>query len=147
MKCSEIDFLEYIDGVPPEEVRVHVENCKRCQRESERISRFSRLISAHYLEGKRAEEELESRLRSIDCLKTKRLPDNLQKKVAELKEETLTSRIKKVLDKAKQSEERFVESLFRPRLQVMPASPKDITKAKKRSIGEKKRSTKKKKRQ
>lgn len=130
MKCAEIDFLEYIDGVPPEGVRVHVLSCKRCQRESERVSRFSKLISTYYSEGKKVEDELESRLQSIDCSRMKRLPDSIQKKVAELKEESLTSKIKKVLGKAKQGEERFVESLFRPRLQMMPASPKDITKTK-----------------
>jgi hypothetical protein len=138
MKCAEIDFLEYIDGVPSEEVRVHVQSCKRCQRESERVSRFSRLISTYYSTGKKAEDDLENRLRSIDCSKMERLPDNIQKKVAELKEETLTSKIKKVLGKAKQSQERFIESLLRPRLQVMPASPRDITKAKKKS-GKKRR--------
>lgn len=138
MKCAEIDFLEYIDGVPSDEVRAHVQSCKRCQRESERVSRFSRLISTYYSKGKKAEDDLENRLRSIDCSRMKRLPDNIQKKVAELKEETLTSKIKKVLGKAKQSEEAFVESLLRPRLQVMPASPRDITKAKKKS-GKKKR--------
>ena len=130
MKCNEIDFFEYIDGVPSNEVRVHVQSCKRCQRESEKVSRFSRLISEYYLNGKKVEDELESRLQSIDCSRMKRLPDSIQKKVAELKEESLTSKIKKVLDRAKQSEDRFVESLFRPRLQMMPASPKDITKTK-----------------
>ena len=130
MKCNEIDFFEYIDGVPSNEVRVHVQSCKRCQRESEKVSRFSRLISEYYLNGKKVEDELESRLQSIDCSRMKRLPDSIQKKVAELKEESLTSKIKKVLNRAKQSEDRFVESLFRPRLQMMPASPKDITKTK-----------------
>ena len=141
MKCAEIDFLEYIDGVPSDEVRAHVQSCKRCQRESEKVSRFSRLVSTYYSEGKKVEDELESRLQSIDCSRMKRLPDSLQKKVAELKEENLASKIKRALSKAKQSEERFVESLLRPRLQMMPASPKDITKAKKKS-GKKKKGKK-----
>lgn len=142
MKCADIDLLEYIDGVPSEEVRTHIESCKRCQRESQKVSRFSRLISDHYLEGKKAEEELGNRLRSIKCEKMERLPFNLQKKVAALKEKSLASKIKRVLGKAKQSEERFVESLLRPRLQMMPASPKDITKAKKKP-GKKKKKSKK----
>ena len=89
MKCGEIDLLEYIDGVPSEEVRIHVESCKRCQRESQKVSRFSGLISAHYLEGKKAEEELENRLGSINCEKMERLPFNIQKKAAALKEKSL----------------------------------------------------------
>ena len=139
MKCDEIDFLEYIDGVPSDEARAHVQSCKRCQRESEKISRFSRLVSTYYSEGKKAKDELETRLRSIDCSRMKRLPDNIQKKVVEIKEKRLTSKIKKAFGKAVQSEERFVESLLRPRLQMMPASPKDITKDKKKS-GKKKKS-------
>ena len=130
MKCNEIDFFEYIDGVPSNEVRVHVQSCKRCQRESEKVSRFSRLISEYYLNGKKVEDELESRLQSIDCSRMKRLPDSIQKKVAELKEESLTSKIKKVLDRAKQSEDRFVEIFLSHCLKRMPASPKDITKTK-----------------
>ena len=138
MKCTEIDFLEYIDGVPSDEVRAHVQSCKRCQRESEKVSRFSRLVSTYYSEGKKAEDELENRLRSMDCSRMKRLPDNIQKKVAELKEKSLTSKIKKVFGKAIEKEEALIEGLLRPRLQVMPASPRDITKAKKKS-GKKKR--------
>ena len=139
MKCGEINLLEYIEGMSPPDVIAHIEICKKCRRESERLTKFSRLASTRYFEGKKVEQELESRLKSIDCSKMEKLPVNLQKKVAKLKEETLTSKIKKVLGKAKQSEERFVESLLRPRLQVMPASPKDITKVKKRSMGKKKR--------
>jgi hypothetical protein len=138
MKCAEIDLLEYTDGVPSEEVRIHVESCKRCQRESKKVSRFSRLISDHYLEGIKAEQELENRLRTINCEKMERLPFDLQKKVAALKEKNLGAKIKRVLGKAKQSEERFVESLLRPRLQFMPASPKDITKPKKKTEKKKK---------
>lgn len=141
MKCADIDLLEYVEGVPSEEVRIHVESCKRCQRESQKVSRFSRIISAHCLEGKKAEEELENRLRSIKCERMERLPFNLQKKVAALKERSLASKIKRVLGKAKQSEGRFVESLLRPRLQIMPASPKDITKTKgKKKSGRRKKS-------
>ena len=147
MKCEEIDLLEYIEGMSPRNVVAHIEICKKCQRESERLTKFSRLASTRYFEEKKVEQELESRLKSIDCSKMERLPVNLQKKVAEMKEERLASRIRKAIGKTIEREEQFVASLMRPRLQVMPASPKDITKAKKRPTKKKKRVTKKLKKQ
>ena len=130
MKCEGIDLLEYIEGVPSEEVTAHMRNCKKCQRQFEKISNFSKIVSMHYSEGKRIEEKLEDRLKSIDCSAMSRLPLPVQKKVSEMKEKSLASRIKKAFGKAIEKEERFVESLLRPRLQAMPASPKDITKTK-----------------
>lgn len=138
MKCKTVDFLEYIEGASAKEVVDHIMNCKKCKKESEKLLNFSRLISTRYIQGRKAEEELEIRLKSIDCKKMEILPLFLQKKISELKEKSLTSRIKKVMAKAEKGEEKWVKSLFKPRLHLMPASPKDITKAKKGSPKKKK---------
>ncbi|MBM4305229.1 MAG: hypothetical protein FJ123_00690 [Deltaproteobacteria bacterium] len=141
MKCEEIDLLEYIEGTPPHGVKAHIEICKKCRRESERLIKFSRLASTRYSDGKKAEQELEDHLGLIDCSRMERLPYALQKKIAEIKERSLVSKIKKVIAKAGESEERLIEKLRSPRLQMMPASPKDITKSKKSTRKKKKRKT------
>ena len=130
MDCKKIDFLEYYEGAPREEVILHIRNCRKCQRESEKMKRFSKLLSGRYSAGKKLEKELDEHLRSIDLTQMVNLPEGLQKRVAGIKQKNLFSRVKKVLGKNKKSEGSIIGGLLAPRFQALPASPRDITKTK-----------------
>ena len=138
MRCEEVNLLDYVEGVAHREVAAHIEACRRCRRQSERMMRFS-VVASRYSEGKKAEGELEGLLKAINGSTMERLPVKLQKKITELKEKSLVSKIKKVFAGTGDNERKFIEEMRSPRLQVTMASPKDITRARKRS----KRRTKK----
>ena len=130
MKCKEIDIIEYIEGSSSRETKAHVESCKRCTKESIKLKEFSNLISTHYAEGKNLEKELNERLKSIDISKMKKLPDNIIRKIAEIKEKSLMSKLRTAVGTHKKDIKELVEGFLSPRVQAMPASPKDITKIK-----------------
>lgn len=130
MKCEDINMLACAEGQAPAEAVAHIGTCTKCRSESEKMSKFSKLVSAHYVEGKQIEDELNRRLRSIDCSKMKKLPENLQKKTAGLKEKSLVSRLTAVLEKTKTGDKRILGDILTSHSYAMAASPKDITKAK-----------------
>lgn len=132
MKCNEIDMIEYVEGRASKEARLHVENCKRCGAESVKLMNLSHLLSNQYVEGKKLGAELDRKLGSIDIQKMKDLPEGILEKVREMKEKGLVSRLRKVAGKGKKGAEELVEGLLSPRMHALPASPKDITKTKKR---------------
>jgi hypothetical protein len=130
MKCEELNLLDYIEGAAGPEAAAHIEGCKKCRRDYQSMMKFSIIVSS-YSEGKKAEEELEGLLKTIDASKRERLPGRLQKKIAELKEKSLLSKIKKVLAGTGQNEGKLLEKMRSPRLRITMASPKDITKSRK----------------
>jgi hypothetical protein len=127
MKCSEIDIIEYIEGTTSGETAKHIKTCKVCRDEVSKIQS----LTAHYKESKKLEKELDERLKSIDISKMENLPDNIVKKIAELKEISLVSKLKRVIGKGKRGTERLMEGFLTSRMEAMPASPKDITRTKK----------------
>ena len=132
MKCEEIDFIRYIEGDASEETQSHVESCKRCKAELLRLSKFTDLITTHYTEGKKLEADLEKILQSIDISKMKRMPEEIAKKVAELRGKSLVSKLKKVFGKSREGLKGLIEGGLTSRPVPMPAIPKDITKTRKR---------------
>ena len=131
MKCEEINFLEYLEGHAPDETAAHIEGCPRCHLESNNILEFSKVIRRHYMPGKRAEKELENKLKSIDCTKIKKMPREIEKKIIELKEKRLTLKLVDIFGKDKKTRAKFIENILTPQQFAIAASPKDITKAKK----------------
>jgi hypothetical protein len=132
MKCNDIDIIKYIEGMASDEAVTHVHNCKNCKNESEKLSRFIGLVSAYYAEGKKLEQELDKRLQSINSVGIKRLPDNIIAKITILKNKSLTSKLRKVIGKSKKDAKGIVERFLTPRMHAIPASPKDITRTKKK---------------
>jgi hypothetical protein len=137
MKCEELNLLDYVEGAAGPEAAAHIEGCKKCRRDSQSMMKFSIVLSS-YSEGKKAEEELEGLLKTIDASKMERLPGRLQKKIAEVKEKSLLSKIKKVLAGTGQNGGKLLGKMRSPRLRVTMASPKDITKTRKMSKKRKK---------
>jgi len=143
MKCKEINFIQYIEGIAPREVISHVKTCKTCREKSERFQKFSHFIATGYQEGKKLNGELEELLKNIDSLRMKKLPEPLVEKVASLREKSVVAKVRKLLGKEKGKAEEFVRSLLTMQPQAMPASPRDITKTrktakKKKAAGKKK---------
>lgn len=131
MKCDDINMIEYVEGKPSREARLHVETCKRCGAKALKLMNLSHLISNQYAKGKKQEEELDRKLGSIEMAKMKNLPDGVLEKIREMRDKDLISKLKKVIGKGKNDAEGLVESLLSPRMHVMPASPKDITRTNK----------------
>jgi len=131
MKCRDVDIIGYVDGKASKEIIAHVNGCKRCNEEAEELLKFTNLITSQYTEGKKLEEELEGRLQTIEILKMKRLPENIFKKIEDLREKSLLSRLKRVVGKRRKDIERLTEGLVTSSMKALPASPKDITKVKK----------------
>jgi hypothetical protein len=131
MKCQEINIIEYIEGKTSKEIKAHIEACKRCGEEVQELTKISKLISTHYAEGKRLEEELDKRLQNIDSSKLKKVPEPIIKKISNLRDKSLRAKLKNVIGKGKKNVEGLVEGLLTSRIEAMPASPKDITKTKK----------------
>jgi hypothetical protein len=132
MKCKDINLIEYIDGMAVKDVQTHLDACQRCQKELNKLSIFFNIISPHYLEGKQIERKLESELENIDLARMKPLPDNIKKKIIEIREKSLVSRVKKIIGKGKKNVAELVENILTPQMKAMPASPKDISKTKKK---------------
>lgn len=131
MKCEEIDFMSYMDGKGSKEAEVHVEGCRKCTTESEKLRKFMNFVVPQYALGKKMEKELDEALRSIEPSKMKELPDSLAKKVAELREKSLTAKLKKVIGSGRNKAKSFFDDIMTPQMNALPASPKDITKTKK----------------
>ena len=138
MKCEEIDFLEYIEGRAPKEIIAHIAGCPRCHPESDKLLQFSTGINTHYVPGKKAERELEKKLRSIDSTKIKKMPSKIEKKIIELKERRLTSKLVNIFGKDEKTRNRLLKSVLTPQPFALAASPKDITKVKKQKTRRKK---------
>jgi len=131
MKCQEINIIEYIEGKTSKEIKSHIETCRKCGEEIQKLMKISKLISTHYTEGKRLEEELDKRLQTIDSSKLKKLPDSIIKKITNLRKKSLRSRLKKVIGKGKKDVAGLIEGFLASRIEAVPASPKAITKTKK----------------
>lgn len=147
MKCREVNVIEYVEGIAREEVREHIRHCKKCQKDSEKLSHLSGLLSSHYLEGKKLEVDLDKKLQAIELRKMEKLPEDILKKVQTLNQETLVAKVKHLIGRAKQKTDPLMENIFSPHFQAMPASPKDMVKAQKpkKKKGDSKRSSNKKK--
>lgn len=131
MKCEEINFLEYIEGDASEEIIAHIAGCPRCHPESDKLLQFSTGIGKYYVAGKKAERELENRLRSIDPTKIKKMPAKIEKKIIELKERALTTKLVNLFGTDEKMRKRLFKSLLTPQPFAIAAIPKDITKSKK----------------
>lgn len=131
MKCEEIDFIGYIEGYASDATVAHIEGCPRCHLEADKFFQFSKGIRMHYLAGKKAEKELENRLKSIDSRKVKKTPEEIEKKIIELKEMGLSSKLVDIFGKDKKAGAEFIKSMLTPQQFAIAASPKDITEAKK----------------
>ncbi len=129
MRCKEIDMIAYIEGRASEAAKTHIEHCRTCRNECERLSRFMNIVPHLYAEGKRLEGELDNELKSMDPATMKRLPADIARKVAGLKEENVVARLRKVIGKGKDTAREFVEGVLAPSIQPMPAISRDITKA------------------
>ncbi len=130
MKCEEINFLEYVEGDASNEMIAHIEGCPRCHPESDKLLQFSKGIKKYYVAGKKAETELENRLQSIHPTKIKKMPAKIEKKIIELKEKALTSKLVDLFGKDEKTRKRIFENILSPPRIAIAASPKDITQSK-----------------
>lgn len=138
MNCRDIDLIQYLDGTADEEIRIHIENCRECFEEFEKMTNFTLIITGQYAEGKKLENDLNGQLKSIDLKKMKKMPHGVAIKVAEMKKKSLSSRLKKVVGENNKKVSEFLENIMSPQMQFMPASPKDITKTKQKNKKKKK---------
>jgi hypothetical protein len=138
MKCIEADIIRYMEGKATKESKGHIEGCKKCSGEVERLKMFSSIVSTHYAKGKSLEKDLDKRLASINLGKMKRLPPRVAVKVEGLKGKSLADRLKKVVRKGEEGAWAFLDGMLSTGMHARPASPKDLTKVRK------KRKTKKK---
>jgi len=138
MKCTEIDIIGYIDKRADAVTSQHIETCKKCTAEVARLKQFSGILSTHYARGKALEKDLDKRLVSIDMAKMKRLPSALAEKAAEMKGKSLAEKVKKIVGTSGAGAKAFLDSLMNPEMHAMPASPKEITKTKKKTTIKKK---------
>jgi hypothetical protein len=143
MKCRDINLIDYVEGKASVETKMHIESCKECKHESVRLKRFVNVVAPVYAEGKRLNEELEKELQSMDLLKMKELPKEIAEKVAEIRERSIVTRVKKAVGKSKANMEELVENFLSPSMLAQPASPKDITKSKKPAKTGRKKAAKK----
>jgi hypothetical protein len=133
MKCSEIDLIGYLDGNATEEIKSHIQGCVKCIAELEKIENFIKVITTRYAQGKILEKELDDTLSSIDMTTMDELPPALKQKVAELKKNRLIERVNAAVKKSVEIVNGIVAPLSNTEIHAMPASPKDITKTKKKS--------------
>jgi hypothetical protein len=131
MKCEEIDLMSYIEGKGSKEAKIHVVGCRKCSVEAEKLRQFMSIVLTKYALGKKVESEMDDALRSIEASKMKRLPDAVVEKIAEMRERSLTAKLKKVIGRGSGSAKAFFEDILTPQMHAMPASPKDITKTQK----------------
>jgi hypothetical protein len=132
MKCHEIDLIACSEGVISQEDKNHIEKCAKCRKELDKLSSFSHFLVTHYAEGKKFESELDTKLQAIDVARMKKLPGVVAQKVRDLKETSLSDRLKRVIGKGKNEAEKIMKGMLTSQAVPMPASPKDITKTKKR---------------
>lgn len=132
MKCKDVDLIATIDGIANIEMTSHIDGCQKCQKELKQLTSFLNIVSLHYSEGKEMEAEIDRELESMDFDKMKPLPDMIKNKIKDLKEKSLVSQVKKVIGRGKKNVEELVGNLLSPQMEAMPASPKDITKPKKK---------------
>lgn len=130
MKCEAIDFLEYLEGRPSKEKENHVAVCKACREDLERFSHFTQKVLPLYKEGKRQEKELERQLADLDPARLKPLPPRIAEKVKALRDKSLVSRLKKLVDGSRDDAKEWIEAVLHPQFEALPAIPKEITKAK-----------------
>jgi hypothetical protein len=134
MKCKDIDILEHIEGRASKEAEFHIEGCRNCKERSGKLLGFTKMVTVHYAKGKELENELNKKLQSIEIAKMKKLPSAIVQKVTGLREKSLTSKIQKVIGIGKKNAKAFFEDIMSPQMHAIPASPKDITKPKKKKI-------------
>ncbi|MBA4418273.1 MAG: hypothetical protein C0392_10245 [Syntrophus sp. (in: bacteria)] len=128
MKCNEINFIEYIEGRASEKTEAHIKECRKCQKESVKFSRFVNLITPMWAAGRALEAELDRDLQSMDPRKMKYLPDTISKKVTELRERSIVGKLKRVLGRGKENAQELIDGIMSPRAHAVPASPADLTK-------------------
>ncbi len=145
MKCIEIDFIKYTEGYTTVEMKNHVQKCPACREELARFSMFMNGIMPAYKEGKRLEDELDKQLAEIDLASMKPLPAHIAKKVKEMRNNSLVGRLKKIIGENRKGAQDLIESILNPRMDALPASPRDITKTKKAKPKQKKALPKKRK--
>lgn len=132
MKCIEADIIGYMEGKVTKEAKNHIEGCKICSREVEKLEMFSLVVSAHYAKGKSLEEELDKKLQSIDISKMKKLPEDIASGVSALRGKSLTDKLKKVVGRGGKSAKALFDNIMTPQMRAMPASPRDLARGKKR---------------
>lgn len=139
MKCEEMDLIGYLDGITSKDANCHIESCRKCTKELEKMRLFMTDLLPAYAAGKSLEQELNKTLQSINHRKMEPLPDTLAQKILQHKEKSLASKLKKVIGEGTKNAKAFLDEMLSPRLHAMPASPKDIagTKKKKKQIKKK----------
>ena len=145
IKCRNIDMLEYLEGRASEETVLHIESCAKCQKEAARLSSLMGIISTKYAAGKKIERELDKKLKTMNLAGMKKLPDNIAGKIEAMRESSIKARLKKVVAKGRKEAAGLVDGLLSSDMHAMPASPKDITKARKKKPAAKKKRVVKKK--
>ena len=142
MRCSAINFIQYIEGSASEEMKKHISECPSCQDDLKRYSQFMKNILPVYSTGKRQEMELDRKLEAMDPSSMKPLPSAIAERVKALRERSLVGRLKKIIGDKQESARELIDAILNPQMVALPASPKDITKARKdkRKKGPKKNS-------
>lgn len=137
MKCGEADIIGYIEGKADELTVTHIKGCRKCSAEALKLGSFAKLVETRYARGKALEEKLDTELSSIKLAGAKKLPPAVAESVALLKKKNMGERLKNIVSKCGPGAMAFIEGLTSPQPQVMPASPKDITKSGRKAVSKK----------
>jgi len=144
MKCTEIDFIQYIEGQPTLQMKQHILQCPTCQEELTRFSTFLKIIVPAYRKGCQHEVELDRYLADMDLSSMKSLPRDLARKIKAKKEKNLKNRLKNLFAGSLEDAQEVIDGILNPQMEALPASPKDITKTKKDKAKQQKVSPKRK---
>ncbi len=128
MKCEDVDIIAIAENKGDEPSRAHVAGCKTCRKHVARIKTFIEKLMPLYAAGRQMEDELEKELEAVDFASMKPLPDSLARKVAALREKSISDRLRKAIKGGKEKATSLAEKLMMPSPLAVPASPKDITK-------------------
>ncbi len=142
MKCTEINFIQYIEGSASAEVKRHIADCPACQEHITNLSTFMNKVMPVYCEGKKQELELDRHLAAMNTESMRPLPSTIVAKVKDLRENTLVGRLKRIIGDKKGNAGALIENMLHPQMDATPAIPKDITRAKKTKSKRKKASPK-----
>lgn len=131
MRCSAVNFIQYIEGSASEEMKKHIAECPSCQEDLKKYSRFMKKILPVYRAGKRQERELDRKLEAMDLDAMQPLPSAIAARVKALRERSLVGRLKKIIGDKQDSARELIDAILNPQMAALPASPKDIAKTKK----------------
>lgn len=130
MRCSAINFIQFIEGSASEEMKKHISECPACREDMKKYSQFIKKILPVYSAGKRQERDLDRKLEAMDLSSMKPLPSAIAERVKTLRERSLVGRLKKIIGDKQDSARELIDAILNPQMVALPASPKDITKTK-----------------